>query len=78
MDGNATTSAPASLPLARLRVWPGNPRKTVPDLTTLTESVRKVGVLAPLLVREIAEPDGAVTHEVIAGQCRYLVSTRGL
>jgi ParB/RepB/Spo0J family partition protein len=83
-------SAPASLALSRLRVWPGNPRKTVPDLTTLTESVRKVGVLAPLLVRELAEaieeghesngPEGwvidkLITHEVIAGQCRYLAAT---
>lgn len=68
-------NAPASLALTRLRVWPGNPRKTVPDLTTLTESVRKVGVLAPLLVRELVKPVGAVTHEVIAGQCRYLAAT---
>lgn len=72
MDGNTTI---ATLPLARLRVWPGNPRKTVPDLTDLTASVAKSGVLSPLLVRELPAPAGAVTHEVIAGQCRYLAAT---
>lgn len=73
MDGNATTIT--TLPLARLRVWPGNPRRTIPDLTDLTASVAKSGVLSPLLVRELPAPAGAVTHEVVAGQCRYLAAT---
>lgn len=96
MDGNTdmipqdTQEKPVNAPgltmisVARARIWPGNPRKTIPDLTDLTESVRKVGVLAPLLMRELREPliteEGGiithfVTHEVLAGQCRFLAAT---
>ncbi len=89
MDGNTdmipqdTQEKPVNTPgltmiaLSRARIWPGNPRKTIPDLADLTESVRKVGVLAPLLMRELLTPlhteeGGLITHEVLAGQCRFL------
>jgi len=72
MDGNLPTLT--TRPLTSLRVWPGNPRKTIPDLTDLTASIRRLGVLSPLLIRPLATPDGDVTHEVIAGQCRYLAA----
>jgi len=91
MDGNTdmipqdTQEKPVSMTgltmiaLSRARIWPGNPRKTIPDLSDLTESVRKVGVLAPLLMRELREPlhteeGGLITHEVLAGQCRFLAA----
>lgn len=82
-----TVNAPASsapsttltmLPLARLRVWPDNPRKTLPNLADLTESVRKHGVLSALLVRALPvavwTEAGEITHEAIDGQCRYLAA----
>ena len=72
MDGNLPTLTSRSR--KSLRIWPGNPRKTLPDLTDLTASIARRGVLTPLLIRPLATPDGDVTHEVIAGQCRYLAA----
>ncbi len=57
-----------------LRVWPGNPRKTLGDVGELAQSIERHGVLEPLLVRPLAEPEGDVTHEVLAGQRRYHAS----
>lgn len=76
-DGTTPEASPlfVSLPLSRLRVWQGNPRKVVGDITDLVESVRVLGVLQTLLVRPLAAPDGDVTHEVVAGQRRYLAAT---
>lgn len=61
--------------LASLRVWPGNPRKTLGDLTDLTASIRASGIDQPLIVRAIEPPGGDVTHEVIDGQRRYHAAT---
>jgi len=87
MDGNVPTLT--TLRVAALRVWPDNPRRTVPPLDDLAASIRRLGVLSPLLVRPLAEPieeghesggregwvvDRLVTHEVIDGQCRYLAA----
>lgn len=58
----------------RLRVWPGNPRKTLGDVGELAQSIERNGVLEPLLVRPLVEPEGEVTHEVLAGQRRYHAS----
>lgn len=76
MDGTAP-SITTRLPVAALRVWPGNPRKTVDPvaLVELTTSVVALGgVKTPLLVRRLPTPEGEVTHEVIAGQRRYLAA----
>lgn len=61
--------------LASLRVWPGNPRKTLGDITDLTASIRASGIDQPLIVRAIEPPLGDVTHEVIDGQRRYHAAT---
>ena len=69
-----------ALLLQQLRVWSRNPRKTVGDLTELAASIKEHGILEPLLVRplpapETVERDGettTLTHEILAGQRRYL------
>lgn len=58
-----------SLPLAACVVWVDNPRKTVGDLAELTESVRSVGVLEPVLARPKGEG-----WEILAGQRRFLAA----
>lgn len=77
MDGTAPSGAPARLPLTALRVWPGNPRKTV-DPVALVELATSIvalgGVKTPLLVRPLPTPEGEVTHEVLAGQRRLLAA----
>lgn len=65
---------PEELALSRLRVWRDNPRKTVGDVSELAASIAKVGVIEPLLVRELPEPEGEVTHEVVAGQRRFMAA----
>lgn len=76
MDGNAPiTNSFCDLPVAATRVWPGNPRKKVGDLVDLAASVREVGIVEPLVVRPLREPEGDVTHEVIAGQRRFLAAS---
>lgn len=62
-----------SIVLASMRVWAGNPRRTVGDLRDLSESIRAHGIVEPLLVRPVVG-DPVVTHEVIAGQRRFLAS----
>lgn len=84
MDGNVPTPSPdaglVALLLKQLRVWSRNPRKTVGDLTELAASIKEHGIIEPLLVRplpapETVEQDGetvTLTHEILAGQRRYL------
>lgn len=82
MDGSAPSFC--TLALAALRVWSGNPRKTVGDVTDLAASIRAHGVAEPLLVRSVTPTSadhGAtfITHEILAGQRRYHASlTAGL
>ena len=63
----------AVLLLVQLRVWPGNPRKTVGDVSELAASIKEHGILEPLLVRPLAGVEG-LTHEIVAGQRRYLAA----
>jgi ParB/RepB/Spo0J family partition protein len=50
---------------------PNNPRRRFGDLTEITESIRKVGLLQPLLVRKMLEVGGdRVVYEVIFGHRR--------
>lgn len=67
-----------TLLISQLRVWPGNPRKTVNEeaLEELAVSIRDLGVQQPVVVRALASPIGDVTHEVIDGQRRYLAAQR--
>lgn len=60
-----------SIALSSMRVWRDNPRRVLGDITDLTASVQRSGVLEPLLVRPVTPPEDGITHEVIAGQRRY-------
>lgn len=59
--------------LARLSISPLNMRaKKAPDIATILPSVRKRGVLVPLLVRPTHEIDG---YEIVAGRRRFLAAS---
>jgi ParB family chromosome partitioning protein len=65
----ATLSAPASLPLTRLRAGRYQPRTRMnpESLAELAESIKAQGVVQPILVRPVA--DGL--YEIIAGERRF-------
>jgi ParB/RepB/Spo0J family partition protein len=67
-----------TLPTDALRVWAGNPRKTIApaQLDELAASIRARGVDQPITVRLLTQPEGEITHEIIAGQRRWLASQR--
>ncbi len=56
------------IPIAEIEPNSGNPRRDGDDLQRLTESVREMGVLNPLLVRFL--PDSG-KYGIISGQRRY-------
>jgi ParB family chromosome partitioning protein len=63
----------AHIPLENLSISALNMRdgKRAPDLSDILPSVRKRGVLVPLLVR----PNGsAASHEIVAGRRRYFAA----
>jgi ParB family transcriptional regulator, chromosome partitioning protein len=62
------------VPVERLRPNPRQPRRTFDEepLTSLTASVAALGVLQPLLVREL----GAGEYELIAGERRWRAAQR--
>ena len=69
-------SAPAthaSIPLAHVYPSPTNPRKhfDAARLADLTESVKKLGVLEPVLVRPYSRPNDRNAFELVAGERRY-------
>jgi ParB family transcriptional regulator, chromosome partitioning protein len=43
-------------------------------LQELATSIKKHGVMQPVLVRKLAKAEGAVTHEIIAGERRFRAS----
>jgi ParB family chromosome partitioning protein len=60
------------LTVATLRVSPRNARKAGPgDLTDLAASIASIGLIHPLKVLALAEPDGRITHEIVAGSRRF-------
>ena len=60
------------LTAATLRVSPRNARKAGPgDLTDLAASIVSIGLIHPLKVLALAEPDGKITHEIVAGGRRF-------
>ncbi len=77
MTATPTAHAVASeIPLAAIRISPRNPRKHFDQaaLGELTESVRRMGVLQPVLVRPKADKRSAGTgasYELVAGERRY-------
>jgi ParB family chromosome partitioning protein len=62
------------LPLNQIKANPNQPRKQFDEeaLTSLVDSIKAVGVLQPVLVREIAPGD----YEIIAGERRYRAARR--
>src|ERR1035437_6607468 len=59
------------IPLEKLSVDPGNPRKHFDkkSMDELTSSIKAKGVITPILVREAEESSG--TYKIIAGERRY-------
>lgn len=62
----------ALLPVARLHPWPHNPRRTFNDgeLAELAASIAQVGVIEPLVVRQLPTAVDPDEYEVIAGERR--------
>ena len=70
-DSAAPLSAERVVALDRLVPNPNNPRRTFSEdeLADLTASVRKHGIVQPLLVRP--DPDREGGFEIVAGERRY-------
>lgn len=68
------SSSLREVPLARVRPNPFQPRKEFDDeaLASLVDSIRVVGVLQPVLVREVGDGD----YELIAGERRCRAARR--
>jgi ParB family transcriptional regulator, chromosome partitioning protein len=72
----ATAAVPAptnALPLSRLQAGRYQPRTRMDEtaLQELAASIKKHGVMQPILVRQLKTSNGAVTHEIIAGERRF-------
>lgn len=63
------------LSISRLRPSPTNPRKTFDPakMAELTDVVRRLGVIQPIVVRPIPKT-GQVDHEIVAGERRWRAS----
>lgn len=71
---NAVAPQFRTLPLASIVTSKSNPRRAMEAhaLAELTDSVRKLGVLQPVLVRLLgARPQGPDTYELVAGHRRF-------
>jgi ParB family transcriptional regulator, chromosome partitioning protein len=68
------TSALADIPVVAVRANPHQPRHSFDEesLASLTASVREVGILQPILVRQTGEG----TYELIAGERRWRAAKR--
>lgn len=75
-DSNAVTFR--MVPLAQITASTTNPRKLLEQesLEGLAESIRQHGVLQPILVRQIGEPNASRTaYEIVAGERRFRAAT---
>ncbi len=70
----ATDSAFRDVPVASIRPNPHQPRRHFDEesLSSLSASIRELGVLQPVLVREVADGD----YELIAGERRWRAAKR--
>ena len=68
----------AQFALSSLKRGQYQPRRDIQDetLNELAASITEHGVMQPIVVRALAKPDGAVTHEIIAGERRWRASQR--
>lgn len=71
------TSALREVPIASIKPNPRQPRTTFNEeaLASLTASIKEIGVLQPILVREISE-GGSEEFELIAGERRWRAARR--
>ncbi len=71
---SGASGALREVPLARIRANPFQPRQQFDEeaLSSLVDSIRVVGVLQPVLLREVAEGD----YELIAGERRCRAARR--
>ncbi len=67
----------AELPVGSIQANPRQPRQVFDQdaMDELVHSVREIGVLQPVVVRPLAEPDGDVRYELIMGERRWRAST---
>lgn len=76
MSANVSTvSTYELLPLSDIRASPLNPRKRfdAAKQAELLESVRSKGVLVPVMVRPLLEPEGS--YELVYGERRWRASS---
>jgi ParB family transcriptional regulator, chromosome partitioning protein len=65
----APSRTPFTLPIAHLRAGPYQPRTTFDDMESLVDSIRRFGLLQPILVRPVFGDPNA--YEIIAGERRW-------
>lgn len=68
---------PFRIPLTRLRPSPYNPRKAFDqrELERLAASIRRIGVVQPIVIRPLPVEEGAEEHyEIVAGERRWRAS----
>ena len=65
-----------SVPSQAIRVNPHQPRRAFDEtaLADLARSIRRHGILQPVLVRQLPQPDGDILYELIAGERRLRAS----
>ncbi|NUR60899.1 MAG: ParB/RepB/Spo0J family partition protein [Catenulispora sp.] len=63
----------AEIPHTQIRMNPVQPRTDFDEdaLAELTASIREVGLLQPIVVRQLPEPDGEHRYELIMGERRW-------
>jgi len=63
----------AEIPIEAIRANPRQPRAVFDDVAAeeLTASIREVGLLQPIVVRPLDEPDGGVAYELVMGERRW-------
>jgi ParB family chromosome partitioning protein len=63
----------AEIPHSQIRMNPAQPRSVFDEdaLAELEASIREVGLLQPIVVRQLTEPDGDHRYELIMGERRW-------
>lgn len=74
MTSTTTLQSLQRLPLSALRESSTNPRKLFKGIDELAETIRKHGVIQPLIVRPLLKPEKGITHEIAAGARRFRAS----
>ncbi len=72
-DTTSAANATATMPVTALQAGKYQPRTRMDEgaLNELADSIRAQGLLQAILVRPIADGQGGVTHEIIAGERRF-------